>query len=91
MTKKEFIKAVAVTAEMTDTNAGIATEAVLKAITDTLSKKDTIIFPGFGSFKTTDKEERMGRNPRTGEQVKISARTVPSFSAGKSLKEAVNK
>lgn len=66
-----------------------AVDCVLNAITDALSKKDTVQISGFGSFKVSERKARTGRNPQTGEAIAIAASRVPRFVAGKALKEAV--
>ena len=64
---------------------------VLETITKTLAKGDEVVFVGFGSFKVKKRSARTGRNPKTGAVLKIPARKVPHFSAGKKLKEAISK
>ena len=64
-------------------------EIVFATITNALKEKDSVQIAGFGSFKTAQREARMGRNPQTGAQIQIAARTVPKFVPGKALKEAV--
>ena len=59
--------------------------------TNALAEKDKVQLVGFGTFETRDRAERTGRNPQTGEEMKIEASTVPAFKAGKALKEKVNK
>ena len=68
-----------------------AVEAVLDYVTALLKKGDELTFTGFGTFLAKARKGRMGRNPKTGEQVSIPASTTPRFRAGKTLKEAVNK
>ena len=65
-------------------------ETVFATITSALKKNDAVQIAGFGSFKTAKREARTGRNPQTGAEIKIAARTVPKFVPGKALKEAVN-
>jgi DNA-binding protein HU-beta len=60
------------------------------SITKSLKKGENVMLLGFGTFKVTKRSARMGRDPRTGKEIKISARNVLGFSAGKGLKEAVN-
>lgn len=67
-----------------------AVDAVLAAITGALEKGEAVTLVGFGTFKVTERKARMGRNPQTGEEMKIEAKSVPKFVAGKALKEAVN-
>lgn len=90
MTRDDLIKAIAEKTQLTKDNAGKALEAVLSTITETLKQGDSVSFVGFGSFKVSKRAARQGRNPRTGEPIMIAETMVPSFSAGKTLKEAVN-
>jgi DNA-binding protein HU-beta len=89
VTKQDFVDAVADRAGMSKRDAGVAVDAVLDTITDTLQRGDSVTFTGFGKFSTSARASRMGVNPRTGEKVMIPATTVPKFSAGSSLKSAV--
>ena len=66
-----------------------AVDCVLSSITKALKKKETITLVGFGTFKVGKRNARTGRNPQTGEEIKIKARKVPKFVAGKALKDAV--
>lgn len=90
MNKSELIDAVATRAGLTKNDASGAVEAVFDAIADTLSNRGTVSLIGFGTFSTSDRVARTGRNPRTGETINIAATCVPKFKAGKGLKEAVN-
>ncbi|MFH1487673.1 MAG: HU family DNA-binding protein [Pseudomonadota bacterium] len=67
-----------------------AVDCVFSAITKALKKKDAVTLVGFGTFKVDKRKARTGRNPQTGEAIKIKAKNVPKFSAGKALKDAVN-
>lgn len=67
-----------------------AVDAVLEAITTALAAGDKVQISGFGTFEVRARKARMGRNPRTGEEVQIKATNAPAFKAGKALKEAVN-
>ena len=89
MTKQDFVDAVASKSGMSKRDAGVAVDAVLDCITDTLRKGDSVTFTGFGKFSTSSRAARQGVNPRTGERVQIAATTVPKFSAGSALKSAV--
>ena len=90
MTKQEFVDAVASRSGLGKREAAQAVEAVLDTITDTLTKRDSINFTGFGKFATSDRKARMGVNPRNpGEKVHIPAATVPKFTAGSGLKQSV--
>jgi DNA-binding protein HU-beta len=66
-----------------------AVDCVFSSITKALKKKETITLVGFGTFKVGKRNARTGRNPQTGEEIKIKARKVPKFVAGKALKDAV--
>ena len=67
-----------------------AVDCVFSTITKALKKKDTVTLVGFGTFKVDKRKARTGRNPQTGEEIKIKAKKVPKFVAGKALKDAVN-
>ena len=67
-----------------------AVDCVFSAITKALKKKDAVTLVGFGTFKVDKRKARTGRNPQTGEAIKIKAKNVPKFVAGKALKDAVN-
>ncbi len=91
MNKTELVDAVAAKSELKKVDAKKAVEAVLDAIKEALVKDDAVQLIGFGTFKVSKRAARQGRNPRTGETIKIPASKVPSFSAGSALKDAVNK
>jgi DNA-binding protein HU-beta len=91
MTKNELIAAVADKAQMTKTAASAAVDATFDAITATLKKGGEVKIMGFGNFRVVKRAAREGRDPRTGAPVKIKAAKRPRFSAGKGLKEAVNR
>ncbi|MBX3630843.1 MAG: HU family DNA-binding protein [Nitrosomonas sp.] len=90
MNKSELIDAIAKSANISKATAGSALDGTISAITDALKKNDTVTLVGFGTFKVGKRAARTGRNPRTGEEIKIKAAKVPKFSAGKALKNAVN-
>ena len=90
MNKAEFVEAVADTAELAKADAGRAVDAMIAAITRTLKKGDSVTLVGFGTFDVRKRGARTGRNPRTGEEIKIKASLNPEFKAGKALKDAVN-
>jgi DNA-binding protein HU-beta len=90
VTKQEFVDAVASKASISRRDAGNAVDAVLDTITETLRRRDSVTFTGFGKFSTANRAAREGVNPRNpGEKVHIPAATVPKFSAGSQLKSAV--
>ena len=90
MNKSELIDAVAESAEMTKADAGRAVDAVVSVVTKALKKGDSVTLVGFGTFEVRKRGARTGRNPRTGEEIKIKASRNPAFKAGKALKDAVN-
>jgi len=90
MNKAELIDAVASRADLTKTDAAEAVDATFEAITNALAQRDTVSLIGFGTFSTSDRAARTGRNPRTGETINIAATCVPKFKAGKGLRDAVN-
>jgi DNA-binding protein HU-beta len=90
MNKAEFVNAVADAAGMTKVEAGKAVEAVIEVIKKALKKGDSVALVGFGTFVVRKRAARTGRNPRTGQQIKIKASKNPSFKAGKALKDAIN-
>ena len=73
----------------TKKEAQAAVDCVFSTITNALKKNDTVTLIGFGTFKVAQRNARTGRNPQTGAEIKISARKVPRFVAGKVLKDAV--
>ena len=89
MNKGDLVNEVA---KVTSTKKGAqaAVDCVFDTITKALKKKDPVTLVGFGTFKVDKRKARKGRNPQTGETIKIKARNVPKFSAGKALKDAVN-
>jgi len=91
MTKNELIATVAGKASMTKTAAASAVDATFDAITAALKKGGEVKIMGFGHFRVVKRAAREGRNPRTGKPVKIKAARRPRFSAGKALKDAVNR
>ncbi len=90
MNKADFIGAVADAAELSKADAGRALDAVIEVIKKALKKDDSVSLVGFGTFQVRKRAARQGRNPRTGQTIKIKASKVPSFKAGKALKDAVN-
>ena len=90
MNKGDLIDSVANQADLSKADAGRAVDAVLDAITGTLMRGDKVTLPGFGTFSTSKRAARTGRNPSTGETIKIKAKTVAKFKAGSKLTEAVN-
>lgn len=89
MNKSELIDAVAKQADLTKTAAGQAVDAVLSAITGTVAKGGAVTLIGFGTFEARKRAARNGKNPKTGEAIKIAATTVPAFKPGKAFKDQV--
>lgn len=90
MNKTELVKIVAEKSSLTQSDVSKAFDAILETITESLKNKEEVNLPGFGKFKVSQRVARKGRNPQTGAEINIAAATVPSFSAGKTLKDAVN-
>ena len=74
----------------TKKEAKAAVDCIFSTITKALKKKGTVTLVGFGTFKVSKRKARSGRNPQTGEAIKIKAKNIPKFIAGKALKDAVN-
>ncbi|MBL4604078.1 MAG: HU family DNA-binding protein [Emcibacteraceae bacterium] len=91
MNKNEFITSVADTSGLSKSNASVAVDSVLDAITTTLAAGGEVRLIGFGTFSVANRAASVGRNPRTGEKIQINASKRPKFKAGKALKDAVNK
>ncbi len=89
MTKRELIEIVAKKANLTNKAAREAMQAVINSIRDSLKRGEKIVITGFGTFSVRKRVERVGRNPKTGEKITISARKAPGFTPGKTLKKAV--
>ncbi|WP_372191746.1 HU family DNA-binding protein [Xanthomonas axonopodis pv. desmodiigangetici] len=90
MNKTELIDGVAAAADISKAEAGRAVDAVVSEITKALKKGDAVTLVGFGTFQVRECAERTGRNPKTGDSIKIAASKKPAFKAGKALKDAVN-
>ena len=89
MNKSELINEIAIHSGLTKADAGRALDALVQTIESTLKVGDSIALVGFGTFEVKERAERTGRNPQTGEAITISAARIPSFKAGKGLKDAV--
>mgnify|MGYP001051843881 CR=1 FL=1 len=87
MNKSELVELVAGKADISKSSAADAVEAVIDGITGALKSGDSVTFVGFGTFSVGRREARDGRNPRTGETIKIKASNLAKFKAGKGLKE----
>ena len=91
MNKQDLVAVVAEAGDLPKAKAGDVLDAVFDAITKALSKKDgEVRLVGFGTFSTSKRKAGKGRNPRTGEEIKIPSSTTVRFKAGKALKDAVN-
>lgn len=90
MNKSELIDAVSATADLPKAATGRVIDAMIDTITESLKRSEPVVLVGFGTFASKDRAARIGRNPQTGEPIQIKAARVPSFKAGKALKDAVN-
>ena len=91
MNKKELIDALAVETETSKAAAGRTLDALISIITTRVAKKEDVQLIGFGTFKAVKRAARTGKNPRTGEKLKIAATTLPKFTPGAAFKAAVAK
>lgn len=91
MNKNDLVSKVAESADISKQKAASAVDAVINAIKSSLKAGDDVRLVGFGTFSVSQRAATTGRNPRTGEPIKIPASKQPKFKAGKDLKEAVNK
>lgn len=89
MTKSELIDRVAEKTNLTKKDAGLAVDALLDTVTETLSAGERVQIVGFGTFEVRERAARRGRNPQTGQEIEIAARKVPAFKAGKALRDSV--
>ena len=89
MRKQDLVRAVAQEAKLTDAQANAAVNAVIEAIQSSLAKGDEVNISGFGAFRVVERAARDGRNPRSGEPMKIGPRKSAAFRAGTQLKRAV--
>ena len=90
MSKQELVEVMAAKAGLTKADATRALDAYMAAVTEALKAGKKVSLVGFGTYATSKRAAREGRNPRTGETVKIAARTAVTFKAGSKLKDAVN-
>ena len=90
MTKAELVEFMAEKADLTKADAGRALDAMVEGVTKGLKEDGKVTLVGFGTFTAKKREARTGRNPQTGEAVRIAARVVPGFKAGNKLKDALN-
>ena len=90
MNKTELIAAIADKAEISKKDAEAALKALTETVTKELKKGEKVQIVGFGTFEVSERAAREGRNPQTGETMKIKASKAPKFKAGKALKDAIN-
>ncbi len=90
MNKSELVEAIADGADISKASAGRALDSAIDAITTALQNGEQVSLIGFGTYSVKHRAARTGRNPQTGAEIEISAANVPSFKAGKALKDAVN-
>ncbi len=91
MNKEELVQEISKKAKVTQKEAAEVLSSLVETIQKTVSKGDKVTLVGFGTFESRKRAARVGRNPQTGKEIKIAAKTVPAFSAGKKFKELVNK
>jgi len=89
MTKAELVAKMAKDADISKAAAGKALDSMIDGVKKTLKKGNKVSLVGFGTFSISKRKARTGRNPQTGATIKIAARKVPKFSAGKAFKDAV--
>ena len=89
MNKEELVKAVAASAKLSQKDTAEIISSTIETIQKTVAKKQKVTLVGFGTFEARKRAARVGRNPQTGKEIKIAAKTVPAFSAGKKFKELV--
>lgn len=89
MNKAELIEKISADAEISKKEAGLALDSFTDAVTKTLKKGDTVTLVGFGTFSVSKRAARVGRNPQTGAALKIKAKKVAKFKAGKTLSEKI--
>ncbi len=90
MNKSELIEHIALQSDISKAAATRALESIIEAVKKTLKKGNSVSLVGFGTFDVSKRAARTGRNPRTGEAIKIKAAKVPKFRPGKALKDALN-
>ena len=90
MNKTELISAISEKSELTKVDTEKALKAFIDTVTEELKNKGKVQLVGFGTFETSERAARTGRNPQTGETIEIKASTSPKFKAGKALKDIVN-
>ena len=91
MNKEELVQEIAKKAKVTQKEAAEVLNGLVETVQKTVAKGEKVTLVGFGTFESRKRAARTGRNPKTGKEIKIAAKTVPAFSAGKKFKELVNK
>ena len=89
MNKEELVQEIAKKTKVTQKDAAEVLNALVDTIQKTVAKGNKVTLVGFGTFESRKRAARTGRNPQTGKEIKIAAKTVPAFSAGKKFKELV--
>lgn len=89
LTKKDLIEIVAKKANLTNKASRDAVQTMLNTIRDSLKRGEKVVLTGFGTFSVRSRQQRVGRNPKTGDKITLAARKAPGFTAGKTLKKAV--
>ena len=90
MNKAELIAAIANNTDLTKAQAGNALDGLVTVVTSALTNGEKVTVLGFGTFSTADRAARPGRNPKTGAEIQIPAKTIAKFKPGKDLAEAIN-
>ena len=91
MNKEELVQEIAKKAKVTQKEASEVLSTLIDVVEKTVAKGKKVTLVGFGTFEARKRAARTGRNPQTGKEIKIPAKTVPAFTAGKKFKELVNK
>jgi DNA-binding protein HU-beta len=89
MTKKDLIEIVAKKSNLTNKAARDSVQTTLNTIRDSLKRGEKVVLTGFGTFSVRSRQQRVGRNPKTGERITLSARKAPGFTPGKTFKKAI--
>jgi DNA-binding protein HU-beta len=89
MNKEELVQEIAKKAKVTQKEAAEVLNGLVETVQKTVAKGEKVTLVGFGTFEARKRAARTGRNPQTGKEIKIAAKTVPAFSAGKKFKELV--
>ena len=90
MNKSEFVSAIADKAKLSKADAGRALESTIEVLKKELKRGNNVTLVGFGTFEVRKRKARIGRNPRTGEEIKIKASKTPAFRPGKGFKDEIN-